>query len=99
MMSNGVNKKSVNVCEIENYLRESRVWCEVCGYRGLPVVVVSIHWGDWKHEHLRCDWLMEEKFGASRIKVEVTEENGSDCYSADHYYLVEGLNSGYEGKN
>ena len=22
-------------------------------------ICVQIRWGDWKHDHLRCDWLMK----------------------------------------
>lgn len=49
------------------------------------MVRVDINWGDWKHEHARVDWLVRE-LGGTCEKVEVTEENGSDCYSASHYY-------------
>lgn len=48
-------------------------------------IVVSIHKGDWKHEHLRCDMLMQ-KMGYIPDGSLVTEEDGSDCYSADRYY-------------
>ena len=91
-----VDVKEVKTYEIEGYLRDNHLWCDVYRYMDLPVAVVSIHWGDWKHEHLRCDYLMEQKFGASKIKVEVTEENGSDCYSADRYYFVQGLKEDYD---
>lgn len=48
---------------------------------------VEIIWGDWKHEHLRFDWLMRENFPNLRnINTQTTEENGTDCYSAIHYY-------------
>lgn len=48
---------------------------------------VEILWGDWKHEHGRLDWLMKEKFSNLRsVFTQTTEEDGSDCYSAIHYY-------------
>lgn len=48
-------------------------------------VIVSIEWGDWKHSHAYLDKLME-RLGYTKDDEAVTEENGSDCYSADHYF-------------
>ena len=83
------NKEVYEVCKkVTKYLAENKLWCDVYPYGSdLPVVEVAINWGDWKHEHLRCKWLMEQ-IGAHVIKTEVTEENGSDCYSAIHYFYV-----------
>ena len=47
---------------------------------------VEISWGDWKHEHIYCDCLMRYLGYETECEEEVTEENGSDCYSAIHYY-------------
>ncbi len=49
-------------------------------------VLVCISWGDWKHDHLACDYVMK---GLEYRKVQeiVTEENGSDCYSSEHSYI------------
>lgn len=52
-------------------------------------VSVDIEWGDWKHDHL---WLKQEakKFFSElneevkSIEDEITEEDGSDTYSAIH---------------
>lgn len=52
-------------------------------------VVATISWGDWKHEHLRCDFLMSE-IGYVYDGLIETESDGSDCFSADHYYYVKG---------
>ena len=46
---------------------------------------VNIEWGDWKHDHGYCDYLMSE-IGYVKINEATTEENGSDCYSAIHRY-------------
>ena len=47
----------------------------------------SIHicWGDWKHEHLRADYVME-LYGFEKVGEEVDEEDGGDAYSAWRYY-------------
>lgn len=46
---------------------------------------VHIEWGDWKHDHARLDYLMAN-IGYMKTNEEVTDEDGSDCYSATHYY-------------
>ena len=73
--------------KVAKTLREYQIFAEVNQYYNLPVIIVSIHWGDWKHDHLRADHIIKE-LGGELIKAEVTEENGSDCYSADRYYLA-----------
>ena len=54
----------------------------------------EIHWGDWKHDHLRLKWLVEEfaeKNGLRcMIATQVTEEDGSDTYSAIHKIALVG---------
>lgn len=49
------------------------------------VVSIVIEWGDWKHEHGYADYIMQQH-GFKKIKEDVTEEDGSDCYSSIHYY-------------
>lgn len=51
-------------------------------------IILSISWGDWKHDHGWADTLMRY-LGWSCDDEIVTEENGSDCYSSDHYYYKE----------
>lgn len=46
---------------------------------------VYISWGDWKHSFIWLDNLMRY-IGYDLNDEEVTEENGSDCYSAIHYF-------------
>lgn len=48
-------------------------------------ITISIEWGDWKHEHLAADYFMS-KLGYDVMYTETTEEDGSDCYSAEHTY-------------
>lgn len=68
---------------IQKYLDDHELWGEVSVDD--DTVYVEINWGDWKHEHLRCEYLMN-KLGYSQEYVDVTEEDGSDCYSAIHTY-------------
>lgn len=53
---------------------------------GFPIVTIEIVWGDWKHEHLRCDHLMKQ-LGYGLCDENITEENGGDCYSAVRTYV------------
>lgn len=54
---------------------------------GFPCLIVEVNWGDWKHSHGYLDYLMKEKHFL-KIREDVTEEDGSDCYSANHIYLI-----------
>ena len=73
---------------IYNYLRnqEYPLIADVYPHSELPVIQISIYWGDWKHDHARCDYLME-KLGYILISEQTTESDGSDCYSSIHNYL------------
>lgn len=75
------NKDEVSM--VSSYLSDNEVYAEV--QKDRDEVIVSISWGDWKHEHGWCEDLMSY-IGYTQIDVEETEENGSDCYSADHYF-------------
>lgn len=58
----------------------SDVWSDELG-----TCKVLITWGDWKHEHARADYVVAG-IGGSLLWAYVTEEDGSDCYSAVHKY-------------
>lgn len=78
--------------ELQKYLKEKNFpyWVEETTDNRL---VIEIVWGDWKHDHWRANWLVEEFFKSKNLIVQkeeyTTEEDGSDCYSADHYYWFE----------
>lgn len=75
------------VLKIQRYLSDNNLYAEVYdNFDGLPVVHVSISWGDWKHDHGWCEDLMQY-IGYAEIGCNVTEENGSDCYSAIHNFV------------
>lgn len=42
--------------------------------------------GDWKHEHLHTNQIIEKTFNCKLISEDVTEEDGSDFYTAIHTY-------------
>lgn len=68
---------------IRRYLDDNRVDAEVSSTGGF--LSVHIHWGDWKHDHLWSENLMKY-IGYVRVATQVTEEDGSDTYSAVHVY-------------
>lgn len=49
------------------------------------MVIVDVKWGDWKHDHIRLKYEMEQ-INFEQVAEEVTEDNGSDTYSAQHIY-------------
>ena len=59
-------------------------------YKSLDTICIEINWGDWKHDHLRTKWIVAEVLdmmgfsGQYTMTEEVTEEDGSDTYSAIH---------------
>lgn len=67
----------------------------VCGgaevYTENNKLKVYIEWGDWKHEHKFADHILDVAFGDELMYKDevVMEEDGSDCYSAEHIYEVE----------
>ena len=71
--------------KVYNLMKQNRLYGEIIEETENKIAI-EIAWGDWKHEHLRLDFLMEENFNLKRIESEITEDDGSDCYSAIHYY-------------
>lgn len=70
--------------ELYKYLADNNFYEEIYE-NGNGTLSIEITWGDWKHDHMFCDYLMREK-GYRLIDEDVTEENGSDCYSSIHTY-------------
>jgi hypothetical protein len=73
--------------EIESYLKRNDMHPD--SITGIDsegrLVEIEINNGDWKHEHGRCRHLMAQA-GYVRQDIEVTQEDGSDCFSAVHTY-------------
>ena len=75
---------------LHKYLNDNGLYADVYADNSFHgMVTVSIEWGDWKHEHGWCRDLMGY-LGYEEVSCEVAEENGSDCYSADHKFLPQG---------
>ena len=80
------NKDKPTDYMVHDFLNDNGVWADVYPHYGTSALVVSISWGDWKHSHLWARDLMKY-LGYTEIGNKVTEENGSDCYSAEHYFV------------
>ena len=72
--------------KVYELLKEHNVFANVNQFLTLPIICVEISWGDWKHDHARADWLITEKLGGLLMRTDMVESDGSDCYSAVHYY-------------
>jgi hypothetical protein len=72
--------------QISRYLSDNECYVDGVYTNRLKVIEVEITWGDLKHEHLWCRDLMGY-LGYIEIGNRVTEENGSDCYYALHYFM------------
>jgi hypothetical protein len=80
--------------DIDKLIQDSRIWAEVGIDPSSNTIEVEITWGDWKHDHLYCDWLIKDYLNERSIRCIkseiITEENGSDSYSSIHCYYIVG---------
>ena len=74
--------------ELYQYLRTKNCYYEI--YETEDGFVISVEWGDWKHDHRYLEYLMGE-LDYILVDKKITNEDGSDCYSADHYYKKTGV--------
>ena len=74
-----------SVEEVREKFAEENMYCEI-NENANGCISIEIEWGDWKHTHGYSDYLMEE-MGYKCTAEEVTEEDGSDCYSSIHFYV------------
>lgn len=74
---------------IQNHLEEGRVYPRAIYDGDFFYICLEIR-GDWKHDHLRADYLMKQ-IGYEIHHEEVTESDGSDFYGATRYYVTSDL--------
>lgn len=77
--------------KLQDYFRKNNLWVdEICYNHVKDRIEFDINWGDWKHEHMRAKWLLQELFEklgiVAKINSYTTEDDGSDTYSA-HYII------------
>ena len=68
---------------IEKTFAEKNLYAEIFTYKHF--VCIDIEHGDWKHDHLRSDFLIEQ-LGYRVVDERVNFSDGSDNYSATHVY-------------
>ena len=72
---------------IHKFMRDNYIIGGVVDYnKHTKMIAVEVINGDWKHQHYRLDYFMQIGFDLRSIVTQTTEEDGSDCYSAVHYY-------------
>jgi len=81
------------VNELYDRLAEQDVYYDVWFDESDSTVTVGIDWGDWKHDHMWLDifankFFEEKGYDVDNIGVEVTDEDGSDTYSANHTFVL-----------
>ena len=65
---------------------------DIARRNGTDCIYFDVIWGDWKHDHIRLWYLVNEFFRDRGYIIErevvTTEENGTDSYSAEHYFEI-----------
>jgi len=72
--------------KVQQILKEKELYFEVSLVRA-DIIAVNVEWGDWKHDHAYLNYIMREN-GFQLLTENVTETDGSDCYSALHIYSI-----------
>ena len=78
--------------EFYDYLANQKDFYEVWPSED-DTICVDVSWGDWKHDHLRLDLVAKDFFNEKgydilNMDTDVTDEDGSDTYSATHSYRI-----------
>lgn len=73
--------------KIQKIFKENEISHEFDIFEELGTIAVHVIWGDWKHDHGYLDAVMARN-GFKLLGKKITEENGSDCYSATHIYRI-----------
>ena len=80
--------------EIVNYLDKNNIsHVELYNYSiyapidRIGVIGIYID-GDWKHDHLRADWLVKEKYHPIKVENASLEDTGGDWGPELHTYYI-----------
>lgn len=75
-----LNNNSISQVELYNYKQYAEI-------DSIGVIDIYID-GDWKHDHLRADWLIEENFKLIKHYSEELEDTGGDWGPEVHHYYI-----------
>ena len=73
-----------SVEEVRKKFAEENMYCEIYEHEN-GCISIEIEWGDWKHDHIYLVNVMKEN-GYIRISNVITEENGTDAYTAEYLF-------------
>lgn len=96
LYENNIHDENImlKLCDsLNRYLKDNNVWHYADVDWKPNTITIDISWGDWKHDHIRVDYYVEQFMNEHNYKLldkwkNITEEDGSDTYSATHYYTV-----------
>lgn len=83
--------------ELNDFIRSHKGYeykfdVDVVRDNGEEKLYIDIPWGDWRHEHYAADKLVQDFFMQKGFLVKpesrTYEEDGSDTYSAEHFYTL-----------
>lgn len=73
----------MSIQQLQNYLKQHNLYALVEEFNNQ--FIIDIDCGDWKHDHLYLQHLMNE-LNYTLVDRVITSYNDSDCYSATYYY-------------
>lgn len=77
---------------LRDYFKKNNEYYMVYTDKDEYAVCVDVERGDWKHDHLRVDYLVGKYFDSLNINYmkseKTTDEDGSDSYSSIHIYHI-----------
>lgn len=77
---NKLDESNISHVELYNYKQYEPI---------LRIAVISVYInGDWKHDHLRADWIVKENFNVVKTESYETEDTGSDWGPEVHNYYI-----------
>ena len=89
--NNPHNISKEELSDLNQYIKNNGLTIEILPYRDNSLYA-DVTWGDWKHDYLRLQCLVNKFFEDKNVNLEhyskVTEEDGSDTYSAEHIWIV-----------
>lgn len=77
---------------LRDYFKKNNEYYMVYTDKDEDAVCVDVERGDWKHDHLRVDYLVGKYFDSIDVDYmkseKTTDEDGSDTYSSIHIYHI-----------
>lgn len=71
---------------VEKALYDNHIYYEAV-YEDDGYLVIDVD-GDWKHEHLRAIWFIQDNFPFLNYEFTNAKDSDDDCYFGSQYYKV-----------